>query len=524
MLALRDLQTRAQSLRQQPLTQETRAQLEGLRQSAAHSGPVVAQAFDKQLQALFGDVYGGQPPPPVSLTSAGPAQTAGHGGARSAALQFHQLHRTHQARARGSQSQSSPEALAKEVAAKIPALQTSTAPPVPLAAQFPPLSAADKRAARRALEAELSGVQVKQGGARISVLEKLSRVPGLSEAQRERVLDTLAEVKVGYERAGGLIGDKPGGHAYQDVNWKHTRLEVDRVVDVIAAGRLAPSEAEAALLASILSDAVKAPSNFLVHNVHGAEAALHLLSRREPRPSAELLEDVARATLEHQVGPPSFMANVALRSALKGASVDGAVIGSICDKVSRPFEDKNLTADRSEIAFADVEKAALARVGVAAWTVPHEGSRHYKAARAVIDGDSLVNYACPDGWAKLAALHGPDQPPFLQEPRLVDGLVSDRPEHASAKKSFFDARSVVSPESLALYDSGLERTGRAIDVVLQELDRWVARQPPGDVPRTKDGKVPYLDGDLDYGDAAQVAFARRLRDQAVQLLRQQESL
>jgi hypothetical protein len=49
-------------------------------------------------------------------------------------------------------------------------------------------------------------------------------------------------------------------------------------------------------------------------------------------------------------------------------------------------------------------------------------------------------------------------------------------------------------------------------------------QPARNVPRTKDGKVPYLDGKLDYGNVQQVAFARRLRDEAVRLLRQQEAL
>lgn len=45
-----------------------------------------------------------------------------------------------------------------------------------------------------------------------------------------------------------------------------------------------------------------------------------------------------------------------------------------------------------------------------------------------------------------------------------------------------------------------------------------------DVPKTKDGKVPYLDGALDYGNPQQVMFARRLRDEAVRLLREQEAL
>jgi hypothetical protein len=42
------------------------------------------------------------------------------------------------------------------------------------------------------------------------------------------------------------------------------------------------------------------------------------------------------------------------------------------------------------------------------------------------------------------------------------------------------------------------------------------------VPRTVDGKIPYLDGNLDYSNPQQVAFAVRLREKAVDLLRQAE--
>ena len=254
--------------------------------------------------------------------------------------------------------------------------------------------------------------------------------------------------------------------------------------------------------------------------MHGAQAAQLVLSRLVPPPSRETIEDVVKATLEHQIGPPGFMANVAMRNALKGANVESALIDGICAKIAKPFA----SARNGQVDFTAAEKSALEKVGVFAWTVPQEGTRHYKAARAVIDGDSLVNYACPDGWAKLAALHGPDQPIFLQEPRLADGLLSEAGNVASALKSFRDARGVVSESSMAMYDGGLNRTKLAIDRVTQDLERWVSMQPTRNVPRTKDGKVPYLDGALDYGNVQQVAFARRLRDEAVRLLRQQEAL
>ena len=155
----------------------------------------------------------------------------------------------------------------------------------------------------------------------------------------------------------------------------------------------------------------------------------------------------------------------------------------------------------------------------------HRGTgRHEAIARAVIDADSLVNYACPDGWAKLAALHGPDQPVFLQEPLLEHALTSLLPGHASAKKSFNDARDVVSEASRPLYDAGLVRTEKAVARVVASLNQWVSSLPPEEVPSAGPGKagVPYLSAPLDYNDATQVAFARRLRDQAVTLLRAEE--
>jgi hypothetical protein len=506
---LGELQTRAQSLRRRStgaVDEATRGELEALRREAAQASTAVARLFDRELQGLFADVYGGKPPPPLAVTSAGPGVVAGFGGQKGATLQFH-----------AQQRRQDSVKLAAEVAAGIPALKTTI--PVPLAAeaQFPLLDAGERRRARRALETELR--QAVPSG-QPDLVAKLGALPGLGPKQKERVLDILAEVRLGFVRAGEAKGT--GGAYYQDVNWKHTRLEVERILDVIAASGLNAHEAETALLASIVSDSVKTPGNFIVHNVHGAEAAVHLLARLAPPPSAELIEDVTRATLEHQIGPPGFMANVAMRSGLRAAGVDGALIDAICAKVARPFEPAHLTPDRSEIAFTEVEKQALAKIGVLAWTVPHAGSRHEKAARAVIDADSLVNYASPDGWAKLAALHGPDQPPFLQESRLITGLTSTAPEDASAQKSFLDARTVVSEASHALYDRGLERTQAALETVLGQLERWVSERPPGSVPRTADGKVPYLDGELDYQNAAHVDFARELRAEAVRLLRDQE--
>lgn len=514
---LATLTSQAHTIRRQPMTPATRptveAQLEQLRQDAAKIG--AGPQLDATLRTLFADVYGGKPMPPVKLTFAGTAQNAASGGVKGSALQFHMLQAQRVSVPLSSISYSAMKALA--------ATSTTTEPSVPIDVQFAPLSAAEKKEARAALEKELGGIKLPSAsGKRETSLDRIKNAPGLSSAQRERLLDVLAEVKRAYAKVGEQIGTEPGGRAYQDVNWKHTRIEVVRVLDVIAAGKLSPHEAETALLASVLSDAVKTPKNFIVHNVHGAQAAQLVLSRLVPPPSAELVEDVVKATLEHQTGPPNFMGHVVLGGALRNVGVDGTLATIIGAKVANPIA--YLTPDRTQIAFTPAEKEALARVGVSAWTVPHEGSRHYKASRAVIDGDSLVNYACPDGWAKLAALHGPGQPVFLQEPTWKDALVSMAPNHASALKSYKDAYSVVSESSRAMYEGGYRRTLQAIDRVEEGLLRWVKLQPKKDVPTTTDGKVPYLDGPLNYSSARQVQFATRLREEAVRLLREQEYL
>lgn len=405
-------------------------------------------------------------------------------------------------------------AAAAAVAQKLAPFLASTPPPAPLSTLFPTAGSAKAAEARQALVSELKTVMVRgRDGAPVSLADKLAAHPGLDATQQRRILDAVATVRGGYEQASTSITAPPG---YQDVNWKHTRLELDRVLDTSVALKLSPKDTESAILASAFSDSVKAPTNFIAHNVHGAQAALHVLARMVPPMGGDQLEDVTRAILEHQVGPPGFMGQVAMRGLLKSKGVDAVVVDSIATKISQPFAH----AKNGAIEFSAAERAVLDQVGVPAWTVPGTG-RHQAIARAVVDADSLVNYACPDGWAKLAALHGPDQPPFLQEPRLEHALTSLLPGHASAKKSFNDAKDVISDASRGLYDAGLARTEAAVTDVVKQLTSWVAQQT--DVPKGKGGGVPYLTADLDYQNPVEVDFARRLRDHAVTLLRAKET-
>ena len=415
------------------------------------------------------------------------------------------------------------EANAAAVRTNLAPLLTSKATPLPLATQFPPLGSSGRAALRATLHGDLAGVTVTgRNGQPQSLAEKLAQHPGLTSQQQGRIVDALSQVKGGFATAGAApAADLPQPPGYQVVNWKHTRLELDRVLDVAVAHGLSPEQTESAILASAFSDSVKAPSNFIAHNVHGAQAALHVLGRLQPPMTQAQLQDVTMAILEHQVGPPGFMGQVGMRGALTGAGVDKAVVDSIAQKITTmqprtPPDEHGSVA----IAFTADEHAALAKVGVPAWTVPG-GGRHEAISRAVIDADSLVNYACPDGWAKLLALHGPDQPVFLQEPLWTDALTSQSPAHASARRSFDDAKAVISDASADLYTAGLSRTQKAVDEVTTSLMQWVETQ--SDVPRTKDGGIPYITAPLDYGDDKQVNFARAARDHAVALLRAHES-
>ena len=63
------------------------------------------------------------------------------------------------------------------------------------------------------------------------------------------------------------------------MNWKHTRAEVNQVYEAARLLNLDPEETRDAIIASIFSDAVKNRTNFLIHNIHGAQAAASALSQ-----------------------------------------------------------------------------------------------------------------------------------------------------------------------------------------------------------------------------------------------------
>ncbi|MCP4499933.1 MAG: hypothetical protein GY822_08225 [Deltaproteobacteria bacterium] len=168
----------------------------------------------------------------------------------------------------------------------------------------------------------------------------------------------------------------------------------------------------------------------------------------------------------------------------------------------------------------------LAQAGVEKWSSPHEGARWSKASRALIDGDSLINCASPDGWAKLTAIRGPGT-------MFKDATVHESVN--SAKQSYDDAVSVVSDGARPLAEAGLRRCEGAMKSVSEKKnDAWIFDQGER-MPRTNEGKVAFWDAPLEYppnadgsglglGKPAQASFdfAQELKDPVVQLLRDEQ--
>lgn len=434
-----------------------------------------------------------------------------------------------------------------------------------------------------ALRKDLLDVKVtKDGGGVSDVWAKFEADPKLSVEQKDRIFNVLAESRDYYTNvvpakmeadlrakaaAGTLDLTAPikdanlraqaesgaitpaeariqdqvlASRQYQEVNWKHTRGEIDQVLE---SSRLRPNmtanQVEDAILGSIYSDMVKSPSNFIVHNIDGARAAAENLPRHfdmsVPGNQARV-DGIVTAIKEHQIGPPKFMSDMnemfisgsvrgqlntnvtALKAANGGtlSATDEAILKGLQDrlnphfgriperppltdaeinflksagrandasnpdkllndykayldninniktKIADPLNPLHQTADGSQIKFTDAEKQLLQRIGVYDWTVPNPNSSHYLASRTLLDGDSLINYATPDGWAKIAAIRGPDTP-FAGDKTVFDSL-------ASAKSSYDDAYAVMSTEARQLGDKGVELTEQAVARVRTQVN------------------------------------------------------
>jgi hypothetical protein len=439
---------------------------------------------------------------------------------------------------------------------------------------------------QEALKRDLAEVPVRtESGATTDVYTKIMSQPEsvLGAEQKARIMSVLNDA---YEHYMGIENSlEPGAKnkGYQVVNWKHTRGEIDQVLESAKLDKtMTPQQTEDAILASIFSDSVKTPENFIRHHLDGAKRAAEILPKyidaTTPEGAARI-KGIVEAAKEHQIGPPGFMGfmtQMFIRNAVKGEMGNGAKqafgekmpegeqkiydglvaklmkpsgealspeegafmdrigvarwkvenaadINAIQGKIAKPFESVS-TENPGIIDFSKTQHDYLKLVGLDDWYVPNKETPWYNASRKVINGDSLINYASPDGWAKIAAIRGPGT--MFKDATVWDSL-------ASAKASFDDAATVITPDVKPLAEAGLARTQAAVERVKPQVQQWIDANKQA-FGYGANEKVSFWDRDaaplkypedghpLEAQDALRLDFARQIRDRMVEALRAQQ--
>ena len=228
---------------------------------------------------------------------------------------------------------------------------------------LPPL--VDETRSISALRADLADVPVLSAECKVTnVYHKLESENLLARPDRLSVWRCLALVREAYLQLESKADESGKGYQW-NMNWKHTRAEVDQVYEACKILQLDSEEMRDAIIASIFSDSIKNRSNFIIHNIHGAQAAALALSYFWDMDNAESqrsLERIVLAIKQHQIAPPEFMARTVvvliarklklgsfeqiLRSSMsdnKDVSHQKYVLRVIYDKVGHPFRKENLT-------------------------------------------------------------------------------------------------------------------------------------------------------------------------------------
>lgn len=327
------------------------------------------------------------------------------------------------------------------------------------------------------LEKDLTDVPViAHNGDVTNVFDKLDSDDFLSRSDKELVWSCMAIVRDMFWQLEFNSDEKDsssGGYQW-NMNWKHTRAEVDQVYDAARLLNLNSKETRDALIASIFSDAIKSRKNFIVHNVHGAQAAVQALSYFLDAAKASdrrSMERVSRASMEHQIAPPEFMATIVAimlhhkhklgkfnKSGPTRDSANTKYAYAIFEKIRDPFNEIYVTDDLRTINFSEAEREMLSTIGIADWHVPHPNDPGSKIGHAVIAGDHSINYNHPEGFAKIAMLRGPDTESIFEDDTIHHSL-------ESAVQSFADSFRVIRPEVQSLALKGLRRTKTAVERV-----------------------------------------------------------
>ncbi|HEY9754682.1 MAG TPA: GGDEF domain-containing protein, partial [Oculatellaceae cyanobacterium] len=237
-----------------------------------------------------------------------------------------------------------------------------------VAAQFEPLHDSERRAARAELERDMS--EYKGSGGK-NILQQLSATESLTPSQREMILSVLTEVR---ERYMSVRDSKGAISPEQRGSYIHTIGELSETLDSAKANGLSGQETMNAVLAAMLSDSSKAGwtresgGNFFTHHLDGALAAEVVLKRYlNDNFTQQDLAAITHAILEHQIGPPSFMA-FAYTSQIR-SQINEQAHKRLSGLLEQEGEGKLTTEERSELQRlkdlkTDYEKRDLAIKGL----------------------------------------------------------------------------------------------------------------------------------------------------------------
>gem|GEM_PF-1370301 len=341
-------------------------------------------------------------------------------------------------------------------------------------ALFPSITCTDRQ---EALHHEVAAFRVRtaRDDRFTPVVERLYE-SGLSTGNARRIVDLLVLLRHAWTSRASDAVDA----GYDDVNWRHACGEVAQVIELARAAGLGDDVTCDAALASLLSDCAKLRGNFLTHHVDGALAAFLLLPQVLPSSTPrdrQRIVGICQAIVEHQVGPPRFMASMTrmgIRSVLMkvGAGVDdktAAILEGLYGKIADPLNPAHV--DRSPegvgcLRLTREERALLKLIDLHEWYVPHPQTPWFEASSAVIDADSLVNYVTADGVGKIVAICGPGTP--FHDPTVFHSIFS-------CGASFVDAVSLMSDVAMAAVERGLGATRTLIDKVRVGVSRELSR-------------------------------------------------
>jgi hypothetical protein len=366
--------------------------------------------------------------------------------------------------------------------------------------QHPPLSDAEMATQRAAVERDLDT----HNGANGETILKQFNNSNLSPAQKDRVLNVLAETRSSYMKPGadGQVNPEQLG------SYRHTLGELKAGLESAKTNGLTSAETQDALLAGMLSDSHKAGfsastgGNFFTHHLDGALAANTILGRQLGDGFTQTdLKAVQQAIMEHQISPPTLMANFytsELKAGMKRAGVtptaeDEQAIADIHAKIANPLTSAQEPSGQGgfRLQYTQQERDLLQKYvgeGAQNWYVPAQAGSEAPVAAGGVDvgkisavvrtADIDDNYSAETDAAgkairgpfKIAGMRGPgENPPDLSLAQATEGLRNNMRQSESLLTDADKAR-LASPERNAAADSVYEQAKAKVgDWLTQQL-------------------------------------------------------